>query len=241
VSDPPSWPVLYPVPPELEELPENPTPRQIIHVLSTTLLAFGQLWPRIVHALLYLKAAVERLERLPPMRRSEDTGSFIIATSQRVGEAAKSKAQQIVDDPHADLTPDVVGDIARAEAREVLAQQREIDRVSQLQAIAAKVKADEEAAATKKKADEEQQKRDAETKAKEKRRMKRDIVVGVVVGLVLLVAGTLFTFAEGRMRGFAEHAAIAPTATVYVQVPVPMTAASAPPPTGVGAAAPRVP
>ena len=211
-----SWPDLDPVPPELEELPENPNPGQIIRVLGTTLLAFGQLWPRAVQALLYLKAAVERLEHLPPMRRAEDSSSFIAQTAERAGEIAKRKAEQIVADPRTDLTPDVVRDLMKAEVKAALKQQRDTDRVAQLQAVADKVKADEEA-----------KKLDDARKVKDRKRMKRDITVGIVVGIALLVAGALFTFAEGRMRGFAEHAAIAPTATVYIQVPVPAPAPAA--------------
>ena len=124
--DDPSWPNLDPAAPDLESLPEEPTPGQIVRVLGTALLAFGQLWPRAVQALLYLKLAVERLERLP---REED----IAATAQRVAEAAKRKAQQI-----ANLTPDVVGDLIKTEVKEALAQQR----ASDLRVVADKIEAD---------------------------------------------------------------------------------------------------
>lgn len=69
------WPELPAVQPEIEELSENPTPSQILKALGSTLLMFGQLWPRTVQALNWLKGSVERIEQrldaapaLPPMR-----------------------------------------------------------------------------------------------------------------------------------------------------------------------------
>lgn len=192
--DDPSWPNLDPAAPDLESLPEEPTPGQIVRVLGTALLAFGQLWPRAVQALLYLKLAVERLERLP---REED----IAATAQRVAEAAKRKAQQI-----ANLTPDVVGDLIKTEVKEALAQQR----ASDLRVVADKIEADRIAKLA-----------DDKIRAGERGRMRRDIIVAVVSGIILLVAGCLVTFAEGRMRGFAERAAMAPTAPPVFVFPAP--------------------
>ena len=225
----PAWPTLNPVPPELEELPENPTPKQIIHVLSTTLLAFGQLWPRIVQALLYLKAATERLEHLPPMRRSEDSSAFLNATAHLVGEAAKTKAAQIVADPHADLTPEIVGDLVRTEVQEALAKQREADHMRQLQAVADKVEADKVAA-----------EKHASELAKERRERNRNIFVGVVVGIVLAVLGVLLAFAQGRLmghdEGYAERGRSTAPAIVSVPVPVPVPA---PAPTAPAAVVPR--
>ena len=144
------WPLLDPVAPPIDDLPENPTQGQMLKVLMTTLLAFGHLWPKSVQAQLYLKAAIERIDKRlaePPMNRAEDTGSYIVETSRRVGdrvgESARSKAQQIIDTPNVDLTSDAVGDIARTEAREAvrtaLAEERRMNREKQLEAAGAAV------------------------------------------------------------------------------------------------------
>jgi hypothetical protein len=157
---------------------------------------------------------------VPPMRRAQDTGSYILETSHRVGEAAKEKAQQIVDNPHTNLTPDVVGEIARAEAKEVLAQEREAQRTESLQALADKVEADRLETVEL-----------ARVEATEKRERNRMIVVGVVVGVVMLAIGGLFTFAEGRARGhgegFAERAAVQPL-PVFLNLPAASALPSAP-------------
>lgn len=68
------WPELPPVPPPIEDLPPNATPLQVMRALGSTLLMFGQLWPRTVQALEYLRAGLMRVEsaqkhpELPPMR-----------------------------------------------------------------------------------------------------------------------------------------------------------------------------
>ena len=66
------WPDLPPVPPPIEELPPNPTASQVLRVLGSTLLMFGQLWPRTVQALEYLRSGLMRVEAaqqsMPPMR-----------------------------------------------------------------------------------------------------------------------------------------------------------------------------
>ena len=257
----PVWPQLDPVAPPIEELPENPTQNQVLKALISTLLAFGHLWPRCVQALIYLKAAVEqltttvdRIDRtqrgstsvppsdpnvVSPMRRAEDTGSYIVETSRRVGESAKKKAQQIVDTPNIDLTPDAVGDIARTEAREVLAQERAANHVRQLEATAAAVEAKKVTDAAE--AEEKRLKaiKDAETLAKEKRERNRLIVVGVVVGTIMLVIGLLFTFAQGRLTERQSQAAAAP-AVIPMPVFLPLPSSSPPsvPTSATGATAP---
>jgi Cell wall synthesis protein CwsA len=233
----PKWPNLDPIAPPIEDLPENPTQAQVLRVLISTLLAFGHLWPRSVQALLYLKDAIERIERLPPMRRAEDTGSYIIETSrrvgERVGELARNKAQQIVDTPNIDLTPDAVGDIARTEAREAareaLAEERRINREKQLEAEHAAAEAQkiaDAAAVEKKRLDDIE---DAKTRARERRERNRLIIVGVVVGTVMLVIGGLYTFTWGRLTE-RQAAASEPPAVVHVPIflPLPSAAASVP-------------
>jgi hypothetical protein len=149
---------------------------------------------------------------VPPMRRQMDSTAFLVETARRVGEAAKIKAQQIIDTPNVDLTSDAVGDIARTEAREELARERETSRIEALQALADKVEADRlEAVELKKK------------KAEEKRERNRLIVVGVVVGVIMMLLEGLFLFGQGRAtghgEGFAERAAIMPPTLVPVYIP----------------------
>lgn len=62
------WPELPPVPPPIDDLPPNPSTQQVMRALGSTLLMFGQLWPRVVQALEYLRARVDRPQTLPPMR-----------------------------------------------------------------------------------------------------------------------------------------------------------------------------
>ena len=213
----PEWPQLNPVSPPIDELPENPTQAQVVKVLISTLLAFGHLWPRIVQALLYLKAAVDRIERLPPMRRAEDTGSYIVETSRRVGESAKSKAQQIEDNPKTKLTPDIVGDIARAEVKEALAEERRLNHEKLLEAAAAAAKAKEAAEAAAIEAKRLEDIETAKTLAKEKRERNRLIVVGVVVGVLMLFLTSLYVFTLGRLT---ERQATAAEAPAVVPMPV---------------------
>ena len=227
----PEWPQLDPISPPIDELPENPTQAQVLKVLITTLLAFGHLWPRIVQALLYLKAAVDRIEKLPPMRRAEDTGSYIVETSRRVGESAKSKDQQIEDDPKTKLTPDIVGDIARAEVKEALAEERRSNHEKLLEAAAAAAKAKESAEAA---AAEEKRLDDIETAktlAKEKRERNRLILVGVVVGVLMLFLTSLYVFTLGRLTERQANAAAAATAVPMLPVflPLPSAIAAEPP------------
>ena len=249
----PVWPQLDPVAPPIDELPENPTQSQVLKALISTLLAFGHLWPRCVQALLYLKAAIEQLKvtvdridraqrgststppsdpnALPPMRRTEDSSAHIAETSHRVGEAAKYKAQQIIDSPGIDLTPDAVADIARTEAREALEAEREANRVRLLEASVAATKAKEIADAAEAAAAAEKTRLLAEKLAAEKRERNRLIVVGVVVGVVMLVIGTLYTFAQGRLAERASNAATTPASVpmlpVFIQVPSATPSASA--------------
>jgi hypothetical protein len=241
------WPLLDPVAPPIDDLPENPTQAQVLKVLIRTLLVFGHLWPKNVQAQLYLKAAIERIDKRlaePPMRRAEDTGSYIIETSRRVGESARSKAQQIVDTPNIDLTPDTVGDIARAEVKEALAQERELNRVHQLEAAAAAAEAKRVADAAAAEEARLKKIRDDETRATEKRERNRLIVVGVVVGVIMLFITLLFTFTQGRLTERQAQAAAAPPAAVPM-LPVIVSLPSASPPSvpavATGAIAPSPP
>ena len=173
-----------------------------------------------------------KIPSVPPMRRAQDTGSFILETSRRVGEAAREKAQQIADDPHTDLTPDVVGDIARAEAKVVFTQEREAQRTEALQALADKVATDALEAVEL-----------AKTRAREKRDTISKIVIGVAIGTAMLIIGALFTFAQGRAtghgEGFAERAAAAPPVILPVLVPpASVGAPPAPPAAATGTVAP---
>jgi hypothetical protein len=245
------WPLLDPVAPPIDELPENPTQGQVLKVLIRTLLVFGHLWPKNVQAQLYLKAAIERIDKRlaepAPMRRAEDTGSFIVETSRRVGdrvgESARSKAQQIVDTPNIDLTPDAVGDIARTEAREAvreaLAEERRMNREKQLEAEHAAIEAKTVADAAEAERLRLKKIKDDETLAKEKRERNRLIVVGVVVGTIMLVIGLLFTFAQGRLTERQSQAAAAP-AVIPMPVFLPLPSSSPPsvPTSATGATAP---
>lgn len=67
------WPELPPIPPAIEDLPPNATPIQVMRALGSTLIMFGQLWPRVVQALEYLKRRVDQGPPLPPMRSPEDS------------------------------------------------------------------------------------------------------------------------------------------------------------------------
>jgi hypothetical protein len=71
-----AWPDLSAVPPPIEAPPENATPMQLARSFATTIFAFGQLWPKIVHALEFLKGAHEhhlRTHGLGPMRDPESS------------------------------------------------------------------------------------------------------------------------------------------------------------------------
>lgn len=139
---------------------------------------------------------------VPPMRRQMDSSAFLVETARRVGEAAKIKAQQIEDNPDTSLTPEVVGEIARAEVKEALAHEREDNRQKALQAVADKVENDRLAAVDLTK-----------TKAKERRERNRLIVVGIVISTVMLFIGSLYIYAQGRL---AERSSVVP---VFVPVP----------------------
>jgi len=224
------WPLLDPVAPPIDDLPENPSQAQVLKVLIRTLLVFGHLWPKNVQAQLYLKAAIERIDKRlaePPMLRAEDTGSYIVDAARRVGdrvgESARSKAQQIIDTPNIDLTSDAVGDIARTEAREAvrtaLAEERRMNREKQLEAAAAAAAAKEAADAA-----ETEEKRLAavklaETKATEKRERNRLIVVGVVVGTIMLIIGLFFTYTQGRLTERQAQAATPAVVPFFLPIP----------------------
>jgi len=167
------------------------------------------------------------VESLPPMRRREDSSVALEERARVVGEVAKSKAKQIVDDPGASLTPEVVGELVQNQVKEALAEQREADRIRKLEVEAAE-QAERRA----------REKTDEDIKAKERREFMRHVWSGIIVGLVLLVAGVIVAFAQGRMAGhdagFAEgsrtSAPILLPASATAFVAVPSSPPAAPPP-----------
>jgi hypothetical protein len=175
---------------------------------------------------------MDALAGLPLMRRQSDSIHIIDEISERIGETARVKAQQITDDPNSNLTPDVVKDMMKAEVKEALAQQREAERIKQLEATAAKVEADRVAAVAKADSDrvvEDERRREL---AREKRESRRSVRNGIIVGVVVAMAGAFIAFTQGRLtghgEGFAERGAI-PPAVVPVPVLVPAATATASP------------
>jgi hypothetical protein len=159
------------------------------------------------------------------MRRREDSTHAIEEMARSVGEAARSKAQQIVDDPHTELTPDVIKDMMQAEMKAALEKQREADRVKKLEADAAKIEEDRR---KKEKEDEDK----AKDKARERREFKRNTISGIIVGLVILIATAAVAVAQGRAlehdRAYAEGRAAASIITVPVPVPAGSGSVAAP-------------
>jgi hypothetical protein len=157
-----------------------------------------------------LSSKVDAMLALPPMRRREDSSHAIEELSERVGETARAKAQQIVDSPDVELTPDVVKDMMQAEVRAALKKQKEDDRVKQLEATAAKVEADRLAAIE-----------DGRQRGKEKRDFRRNIIVAIVGGLFAFAGVVYGVYMEGRTQGHGEGVAEQKANTPAV-VPMPM-------------------
>jgi len=124
---------------------------------------------------------------LPPMRRREDSTHAIEQTVERVGETIRVKAQEIVDDPDRSLTPEAAKELMKEELKVALAAQKETDRIRKLESDAAEIE-------RKRIATDEANKQ----KAKEARELRRTIISGVIVGLVLLVAATAVSYTQGR-------------------------------------------
>ena len=179
---------------------------------------------------------------LPSMRRREDSEHMIDQTAESVGQKGRDKAQQIVETPNIDLTPDVVGQLIKSEVKEALIAQREDDKRKKLEADAAAAEAKRVADA----AEVERQRligeQDDRDRARDKRNAKYLTWSGIIVGIVVLVATTAVSFMQGRHtghdEGFAERAVV-PSSVVIVPPAAIVPAASSVPPTATGAVAPR--
>lgn len=96
------WPELPPIPPPIEDLPEHPTTSQVLRALGSTLLMFGQLWPRTVQALEWLRDWTlhhDTLHALPPMRAPLES------THEVVESVAGDVARAYEADVKSDSTP----------------------------------------------------------------------------------------------------------------------------------------
>ena len=222
------WPELPAVPPAIVDLPVNASPIQLARAYATAFMSFAPLWRKVVEALEYLKAKQEEHEiahlELPPMRRRADSSGALAEYARHARQEGEIAAQEIVDDPNSNLTPETVGGIIEAKVSAALTAHRDADRRAQL-----------EAAERKRLADEEQVRLDERERAKERRDFRRNIVIAVIGGAFVLAAAGYGVFMQGREtghgEGFAERAAVAP-AILPVPVPVlPAETASAVPAT----------
>jgi hypothetical protein len=114
------WPDLPAVPPPIERFPDNPTAGQAIKILGSTLIMFGQLWPRVVQALEYLRGWTEEHDRAHalPLMRQQSASSH---------DLAKALGGEVAEAYEADLryprTPDVPSPQSLAALIENRAQQ----------------------------------------------------------------------------------------------------------------------
>jgi hypothetical protein len=160
-----------------------------------------------------LSSKVDTLMGLPPMRRREDSSHAIEETSERIGETAKRKAQQIVDSPDVELTPDVVKDLMKAEVKAALDAQRETDKNKKMEADLAKIEADRI-----------QKEKDDRDRAKERRDFRRNIIIAVIGGLFAFAGVAYGVYMEGHSQGRTEGFAEGSTKAPAVLVPVPPSA-----------------
>jgi hypothetical protein len=166
---------------------------------------------------------------LPPMRRRQDSEHVIEEVARSEGAGGRVQAQQIIDDPHAELTPDVVEDMIRTGVKSALEKQREIDRVKKLEADVAATEAKRTADAAEKERLRLAKEASDTLDASNKRNAKYLTWSGIVVGLVVLAATTAVAFTQGRAaehdKQFAEKLA---TSVPVLPVVVSTTVAAAP-------------
>jgi len=135
---------------------------------------------------------------LPPMRREADSSAHLLELGERLGSEVAKQAEQIIADPNASLTPDIVKSMFQTQFTEAMKAQKESDRIRKLEADEQKRIADAEKSAS----DAEELRK---AKAADKRQLKILVYSGVIVALVTSIAGAAVSYSVGHDKGQRDH------------------------------------